>query len=113
MRACAVAWALLAASAALAGPVELTDGGDHWRITNGRIELTIEKARNYLTSLRPAGGPELLIEGGGYWDLNANGTYSRFGHHIPVLAEVMRHSPQLVGAHMTGRGTSRHRFRAD
>ena len=96
IRACAVAWAILAASAAPAGPVELVDDGEHWRVTNGRIELTVEKARNYLTSLRPAGGPELLIEGGGYWDLNANGTYSRFGHHIPVLAEVLRETPDLI-----------------
>ncbi len=93
--------ALVITAGASADPVSLLDDGGYWHVSNGRISLSIEQARNYVTSLRLDDGPELLTESGAYLDINfssgdVEGQYSRFGHHIPAVAEVIRESPDLV-----------------
>ncbi|MCD6361140.1 MAG: carboxypeptidase regulatory-like domain-containing protein [Armatimonadetes bacterium] len=88
-----------------ASPAELTfeETAAEWRVSNGAIELIIDRERNYLRSLRAVGGPELLAEGG-YWDSvtyreiggKQEKVYSRLGQHAPVITEVVRRTPQMV-----------------
>jgi len=97
-----VIWAAMCGS--VSAEVALEETPELWRVSNGAIELTIERERNYVRSLRVPGGPELMAEGGGYWDSVSHREiagkdekiYSRLGHHAPVITEVARRTPELV-----------------
>jgi len=98
-RVLALASAVLVLPGSARAEVTAVRGDECWRITTGAIEAVIDD-RNYVRSLRLPGGPELMAEGGGYWDLvyqpdggdARHGQYTRFGHHVPVVAEVVHRS---------------------
>ncbi len=88
---------------ALADGLELRDDGTRWTVRGEAIEAVIDHETNYVRSLRLPDGPELMAEGGGYWDIvydcearGLTGQYSRFGHHVPARAEVLRADDGLV-----------------
>lgn len=96
-------FSVLLPSPGRADDLRLRDDGTSWSIRSPAIEAVIDHQRNYLRSLRAPGGPELMAAGGGYWDIvfdcperDLSGQYSRLGHHVPVVAEVLRADENLL-----------------
>jgi len=85
---------------AAAGPPKLIHEDGRWRISNGRVELSIDKSQATLVHLAAPGGPELITLG--YYDTNGQpggfgrSGYLRFGRHEPAIAEVAQQTDGMV-----------------